>query len=81
MASNIARSLGRAVIDKTGPAGTYDLHLQWTDAPLNNAPTPETSDGPSIFTAVTEQLGQKLESAKEPVEVIAIDHMERPSDN
>jgi uncharacterized protein (TIGR03435 family) len=81
LANAIARTVQRSVIDKTGLTGTYDLHLQWTDAPLNNTPAHETSDGPSIFTAVTDQLGLKLESAKGPVEVIVIDHMERPSEN
>jgi len=81
LANAIARTVQRSVIDKTGLTGAYDLHLQWTDAPLNNTPTPETSDGPSIFKAVTEQLGLKLESAKGPVEVIVIDRIERPSAN
>ena len=80
LASNIARSLRRAVIDKTGLTGTYDLHLKWSDAPLNTT-DPDTLNRPSIFTAVTEQLGLKLESAKGPVEVIVIDHVERPSEN
>jgi uncharacterized protein (TIGR03435 family) len=81
LAGNIARSVRRSVIDKTGLTGTYDLHLEWTDAPLNDIPNPEVSDRPSIFTAVTEQLGLKLESAKGSVEVIVIDRMERPSQN
>src|SRR4030095_2999976 len=81
LAANIARSVRRSVIDKTGLTGTYDLHLEWTDAPLNDIPNPEVSDRPSIFTAVTEQLGLKLESAKGSVEVIVIDRMERPSQN
>jgi uncharacterized protein (TIGR03435 family) len=80
LASNIGRSLRRAVIDKTGLTGTYDLHLEWSEGPLN-ATNPDTLNRPSIFTAVTEQLGLKLESAKGPVEVIVIDHIERPSDN
>jgi len=48
---------------------------------LNDVANPATSDRPSIFTAVTEQLGLKLESAKGPVEVIVIDRIERPSEN
>jgi uncharacterized protein (TIGR03435 family) len=78
LALNIARSVRRSVIDKTGLTETYDLHLEWTDGPLNDTPA---SDRPSIFTAVTEQLGLKLESTKGPVEVIVIDRMERPSQN
>jgi uncharacterized protein (TIGR03435 family) len=81
LAANIARSVRRSVIDKTGLTGTYDLHLEWTDAPLNDIANPDTLNRPSIFTAITEQLGLKLESAKGPVEVIVIDHMERPSQN
>ena len=81
LAANIARSVRRAVIDKTGLTGTYDIHLQWTDAPLNDIANPNISDRPGIFTAITEQLGMKLESAKGPVEVIVIDRIERPSQN
>jgi uncharacterized protein (TIGR03435 family) len=80
LASDIARTVRRAVIDKTGLTGTYDLHLEWSDAPLN-ATDPDTLNRPSIFTAVTEQLGLKLESVKGPVDVIVIDRIERPSDN
>ena len=81
LAGNIARSVRRSVVDKTGLTGTYDLHLEWTDAPLTDIPNPEVSNRPSIFTAITEQLGLKLESAKGPVEVIVIDRIERPSQN
>ena len=81
LATNIARSVRRSVIDKTGLTGTYDFHLEWEEAPLDDAANPDISDRPSIFTAVTEQLGLKLESAKGPVEVIVIDRMERPSQN
>ena len=81
LATNIARSVRRSVIDKTGLTGTYDFHLEWEEASLSDATNPDISDRPSIFTAVTEQLGLKLESAKGPVEVIVIDHMERPSQN
>jgi uncharacterized protein (TIGR03435 family) len=81
LAANIARSVRRSVIDKTGLTGTYDLHLEWTDAPLNDVANPDTFNRPSIFSAVTEQLGLKLESTKGPVEVIVIDRIERPSAN
>ena len=75
LVENLSRvGLGRSVIDKTGLAGSYDVHLKWTadpDDPLE----------PSLFTALREQLGLKLESAKGPVEVLVIDHAEKPSEN
>jgi uncharacterized protein (TIGR03435 family) len=63
---------GRTVIDKTGLSGLFDLHLEFT---------PDDGTGPSFFTAIQEQLGLKLESAKGPVKVFVIDHIERPSGN
>lgn len=79
--SNLIRSLaqitGRVVIDRTGLTGRYDVSLSW-------APEMDTDDaqsGPSIFTAVQEQLGVKLESAKEPVETVVIDRIDRPTEN
>lgn len=83
--------LGRAVIDKTGLTGNFDIHLEWTPDPNEVArllavlppgvPNPPPSDGPSIFVAVQEQLGLKLESQKGPVEVLVIDRAEKPSEN
>jgi uncharacterized protein (TIGR03435 family) len=72
---------GRPVIDKTGLTGKYDFEL--TYALDQNASAGATSDstGPSIFTAIQEQLGLKLEPGKGPVEVIVIDHAEKPSGN
>ncbi len=84
--------MGRTVIDRTGLTGNYDYTLQWTpdDAP---PPTPGADGaqanpdagadaaGPSIFTALQEQLGLKLESSKGPVDVIVIDHVDLPSEN
>jgi bla regulator protein blaR1 len=72
------RELGRVVIDKTGIAGQYDIRLKWTpDTDPSAAPNP----GPSIFTAIQEQLGLKLEPARGPVQVLVIDHVEMPSEN
>lgn len=68
--------IGRSVVDKTGLSGWFPAHLKF--AP-DNAP-PDT-DLPSVFTAVQEQLGLKLESAKGPVEVLVIESAERPSAN
>jgi bla regulator protein BlaR1 len=71
---------GRTVVDKTGLAGKYDFSLQWAvDTPPPQ--TPAASYGPSIFTAVQDQLGLKLESTKRPVDVFVIDRAEKPSEN
>ncbi len=72
---------GRPVLDKTGLTGIYDFTL--TYALDQNASASATSDstGPSIFTAIQEQLGLKLEPGKGPVEVIVIDRAEKPSGN
>jgi uncharacterized protein (TIGR03435 family) len=86
---------GRPVIDKTGLAGNYDVLLDWLPSRLpappqpgtlvqpgtyGPAPTPDT-EGPSLFTALQEQLGLKLVPAKGPVEIVVIDSIERPSEN
>lgn len=92
----LAQQLGRKVVDNTGLKGNYDFTLQWTPeqshgpafrgpegAPgaASSGSTPSADSGPSIFTAVQEQLGLKLESQKGPVEVLVIDHVEKPSEN
>jgi len=89
------QQLGRPVLDKSGLTGKYDFTLKWIPddrrAPLfkgteagqqdtGSAPSAESS-GPSIFTAIQEQLGLKLEPQKGPVEILVIDHVERPSEN
>jgi bla regulator protein blaR1 len=71
---------GRTVLNQTALPGTYDFTLTWSDQ-LAASPTPDTTDAPSLFTAVQEQLGLKLTPTKVPVEVIVIDHIERPSPN
>jgi uncharacterized protein (TIGR03435 family) len=65
--------LGRPVVDRTGLSGAFDLELQWS--PEQTADT----SGPSLFTAVQEQLGLKLESQRAPVEVLVIDKLEKPT--
>jgi uncharacterized protein (TIGR03435 family) len=78
--------IGREVVDKTGFTGKFDLHLDFAldDAiaglPFNRGPG-DAEAGPSIFTAIQEQLGLKLESTKGPVEVLVIDRAERPTEN
>ena len=77
--------LDRIIIDKTGFTGTFDVHLDfaWDDAlaglPHFKGPLP-ADPAPSVFSAV-QQLGLRLESAKGPVEVLVIEHVERPSAN
>ena len=92
---HLSRQLGRTVVDKTGLTGKYDFTLKWApderQAPMfkgtegsqpgiGGTSAPESS-GPSIFTAIQEQLGLKLESEKGPVDILVIDHVERPSEN
>ena len=69
--------VGRSVVDKTGLKGAYDFHLQW-ESDLSGA---DRDTFPSIFTALQEQLGLKLQSNKGPVKTLSIDHLERPSEN
>lgn len=75
------------VLDKTGLAGRYNFKLRWTP---EDAPAAAGADGlsagsdtsaPDLFTAVQEQLGLKLESRKAPMDVIVIDHIEKPTEN
>lgn len=79
------RKSWRPVSDRTGLSGHYDFTLQWMpDQMPNTSSTAETAPdttGPSLFTAIEEQLGLRLESRKEPVETLIVDHVERPSDN
>jgi uncharacterized protein (TIGR03435 family) len=75
LASRLERQLGRTVADHTGLTGEYDYRLTW--APEQAA----DSTGPSIFTALEEQLGLRLDSAKGPVEIIVIESAGKPSAN
>jgi uncharacterized protein (TIGR03435 family) len=82
-ASYLARVTGRVVVDKTGLDGKYDWSLDWVpDALTANEPGAGASpSGPTIFTAVQEQLGLRLESGKAPVDKIVIDRVTRPTEN
>ena len=68
----IAGLLDRPVVDGTGLTKRFNGVLDWD---------PEGNDGPSIFTALSEQMGLKLESRRGPVEMLIIDRLERPDDN
>jgi len=78
--------LGRSVIDRTGFTELFDARLDFVPDEITEAmpaPPPNAGDSnfPSILTALQEQLGLRLESTKGPVEVLVVDHVERPSAN
>jgi uncharacterized protein (TIGR03435 family) len=83
----ISNFVQRTVVDKTGLAGTFDIDLTWTPDQLPQGPPPPGApplppidpNGPSIFTALQEQLGLKLESQRGSVEVLVIDRVEPPT--
>ena len=77
-------SLGRPVIDGTGLSGRFDFTLEWmpeTAVPAPEAVTSPDGDKPSFFEALREQLGLKLESSRDQVRTLVIDHLESPSEN
>jgi uncharacterized protein (TIGR03435 family) len=77
VAISLSYELDRIVLDETGLKGKYDLTLKWTPDEERRA----ADAGPSIFTAVQEQLGLKLKSTTGPVDTVVVDHIERPSPN
>jgi uncharacterized protein (TIGR03435 family) len=87
--SALTLQLGRLVVDQTGLTGTFDIDLEWTPRPEEIGPPPPpggaqtapSPEGPSLFTALEEQLGLRLERSRRPIEVLVIDHATRPSDN
>jgi uncharacterized protein (TIGR03435 family) len=82
--SNFVRNLGgmtgRVVVDKTGLAGPFDLDLKWTPDQAIGAAGAQT-DGTSLFAALQEQLGLRLEAQRGPVEVLVVNSAERPSED
>ena len=82
----LSNQLDRLVVDKTGLTGNFGFQLEWSpeasrpsaDAGGGTATEPS---GPSMFTAVQEQLGLRLEATKAPVDAVVIDALERPSEN
>jgi uncharacterized protein (TIGR03435 family) len=85
------QEVGRIVVDKSGLTGAYDFTLQYMPDAMQTtpgaasggaSPLPAAELGnPSLFTAIQEQLGLKLEAGKLPIDVVVIDHIERPSGN
>jgi len=90
LAPNLTGELNMPVVDNTGLTGIYDIDLKWTPDPARPAfgdvhnpadlPAPDPNR-PEIFTAIKEQLGLELKAEKGPVDVIVIDHVERPTPN
>jgi uncharacterized protein (TIGR03435 family) len=89
IASSLSGSVQRTVLDRTSIPGAFDVKLTWTPDqmpqadgnPTKNKGTKIDPNGPPIFTALQEQLGLKLESAKGPVDVLVIDHVEHPTED
>ncbi len=77
LAFNLSGELGRIVVDKTGLAGKYSFTLHFT--PNDQQGSPDA--GPTLLTALEEQLGLKLVPAKGPIDTLVVDHVERPSAN
>jgi len=83
LARNISSAAGRVVIDKTGLNGYYEFTLEYAARPNNVAGLPDDpgDNRPSLFTALQEQLGLKLESQRAPVDVLVIERIERPTED
>lgn len=82
---NLSLRLDQPVVDQTGLTKFYDFTLEWAPEPPSGLSGGDAglspASGPDLFTALREQLGLKLESRKLPVDVMVIDHIERPSEN
>jgi uncharacterized protein (TIGR03435 family) len=84
--NGLAGQVGRVVVDRTGLVGNWDFELTFAPErpvwlpPAEEVPPPDPH-APSIFTALQEQLGLKLQATKGPVDILVIDHVERPSEN
>jgi len=90
LANWLSAQLNMPVVDKAALKGIYDFTLKWSPVPnegnfstSNDAapPPPPDQSGPTIFTALQEQLGLKLEKSKGRVQVLVVDFVARPSEN
>jgi uncharacterized protein (TIGR03435 family) len=95
LAGMLSELMGRTVLDRTGLTGAYDFEIKWSidQSPAAATPEPEAGNpetvlsspgetfGASFFTAIQEHLGLKLVSQKGAVDVLVIDHVERPTEN
>jgi uncharacterized protein (TIGR03435 family) len=76
-AGMLSTQVGRPVIDDTGLKGTYDFTLHWKKTPHENASGDTSDSEPTIFSALQDQLGLKLDSAKSPVDVLVVERAEK----
>jgi uncharacterized protein (TIGR03435 family) len=85
LADMLVGQVDRIVLDKTGLIGKFDINLEWTPevnpALGNDREAAPDSNGPSLATALSEQLGLRFEATKAPVPIVVIDHVERPTAN
>ncbi|HET9467427.1 MAG TPA: TIGR03435 family protein [Vicinamibacterales bacterium] len=91
LSNALAQTVQRSVMDRTALNGNYDFHLKWTPDIVRQRASGAPGEtvrvngidfdptGPSIFTAVQEQLGLKLDATRGPVDVLVVDHVERPA--
>lgn len=77
LANSLTNETGRIIVDRTGLTGNYNLTLKWTPSKWSTA----DDSAPSVYTALDEQLGLKLVPAKDPIDLVVIDSIERPTEN
>jgi uncharacterized protein (TIGR03435 family) len=80
LADELSRRLDRPVIDKTAMSGAFDLKLEFSLVQVQTNAAPDAT-APDIITAIEEQLGLRLEATKAAIEVLLIDHAEKPDAN
>jgi uncharacterized protein (TIGR03435 family) len=81
LADILSGILGRPVNDGSGLTGLYDFKLEWAPDPGSSPDQSHDPTGPSIFTALADQLGLRVTSTKGPVQVYVIEKVEHPSEN
>jgi len=86
LASSLGQFVSRSVSDRTQLTGPFDFELKWTpdvlpQVPADTPPLNIDPNGPSIFTALQEQLGLKLESTRGPVDIVVIDRIDHPTED
>jgi uncharacterized protein (TIGR03435 family) len=84
----VSQQAGRAIVDRSGLTGNHDFDLTWTPEQFANRANPAVvngntidPNGPSLFTALHEQLGLKLDAQRGPVDVLVIEKIDRPTEN